>query len=361
MRIRWLITSALLAVIVMISGGSAFHPKAAVSTLEATAAPTQAISATPTLTAQQIVALPEVQGDILGVHDPSMIKAGGKYYIFSTGAGILIHCSDDMLTWKSCGWIFPVNPFWLKVAVPGVGDLWAPDISFFAGKYHVYYAASTFGSNHSIIGLLTNVTLDQADPNYKWIDEKQVITSDRGDNFNAIDPNLVIDSSGQTWLAFGSFWDGIKMRKINAATGKLATDDTTLYSLAKNTLPPYPIEGAYITHRGKYYYLFVSYDFCCRGVKSNYKIMVGRSASVTGPYVDQDGKPMLEGNATLVYKGSERWRGPGHNAIFVENDTYWMLYHSYDAEHNGTPTLRIEALQWDGEDWPYSLNAVLGR
>src|SRR5262249_693497 len=273
-RNRWLLGSILLAVFVLVSTGGGVHPTRAISTSAATSALTQAVTSpaapTPTLFAQQIATpLPELQSDIIAIQDPSMIKAGGKYYIFSTGPGILIHCSNDMITWKSCQWIFPVNPFWIKAAVPGVGDLWAPDISFFAGKYHVYYAASTFGSNHSMIGLLTNVTLDSTDLNYKWVDEKQVFTSDRGDNFNAIDPNLVIDESGQTWLAFGSFWDGIKMRKIDPTTGKLASDDTTLYSLARNPLPPHPIEGAYITHRGKYYYLFVSYDFCCRGVNSD--------------------------------------------------------------------------------------------
>src|SRR5262249_51779108 len=146
-RILWLFVSGLLAVFVRVSSGGAVHLTRAFSKSAATAAPTQAGGPTPTFSAQQnAAALPQLHGDIIAIHDPSMIKAGGKYYIFSTGPGILIHCSDDMITWKSCQWIFPVNPFWIKAAVPGVGDLWAPDISFFAGKYHVYYAASTFGS-----------------------------------------------------------------------------------------------------------------------------------------------------------------------------------------------------------------------
>src|SRR5215510_7975688 len=129
LRSRWLLASMLLAVFMLVSSGGAVHPTRAFSTSAATVVPTSSLSA------QQIAAaLPELHGDIIAIHDPSMIKAGGKYYIFSTGPGILIHCSEDMITCKSCQWIFPVNPFWIKAAVPGVGDLWAPDISFFAGK-----------------------------------------------------------------------------------------------------------------------------------------------------------------------------------------------------------------------------------
>lgn len=318
-------------------------------------------SATATVSAQELAAMiPDLQGAITGIHDPVMIKAGDKFYIFSTGPSIPIHCSDDMLTWILCGRVFDlIDPDWLRTTVPGVSDLWAPDISFFAGKYHLYYAASTFGSNRSSIGLATNVTLDLNSPDYKWVDEGEVLSSKRTDNYNAIDPNLAFDKDGQTWLAVGSFWSGIKLRKIDSATGKPATDDTKLYSLAARGGVD-AIEGSFIVHRGGYYYLFVSFDFCCKGVNSTYKIMVGRSTAITGPYVDRDGTSMLNGGGTLIYSGSARWRGPGHNGIYVDKDTYWLLYHSYDADHAGIPTLRIEKLQWDSQDWPWSPSARFG-
>ncbi len=330
-------------------------------TLQAQATAQSSAAATVTASAQELAALiPALQGAITDIHDPVMIKAGDKFYIFSTGASIPIHCSDDILTWKLCGRVFDlIDPAWLRTAVPGVADLWAPDISFFAGKYHLYYAASTFGSNRSSIGLATNVTLDMSSPDYQWVDEGEVLSSKRTDNYNAIDPNLAVDKDGQTWLAFGSFWSGIKLRKIDPATSKPANDDPMLYSLATRSGVD-AIEGAFIIHRGDYYYLFVSFDFCCKGVNSTYKIMVGRSAKITGPYVDRDGMPMLEGGGTLIYSGSARWRGPGHNGIYVDNDTFWLLYHSYDADHSGIPTLRIEKLQWDTQDWPWSPSARFG-
>lgn len=290
------------------------------------------------------------------IHDPTLVKDGSMYYVFSTGQGIPIHCSKDMLSWENCGQVFKAPPFWIYQTIPGVTDLWAPDVVFWDGKYHLYYAASTFGSNRSAIGLATNVTLNQGSPDYRWVDEGQVIASQVTDNYNAIDPNLVTDQDGQRWLVFGSFWSGIKMRNVDSTTGKLSADDSTLYSLAShpgNTA----IEGAFITHRNQYYYLFVSYDFCCRGVNSTYKIMVGRASQITGPYAGRDGKPMPDGGAALVYAGSDRWRGPGHNSIYIENGTYWLVYHAYDAKMSGAPTLRIEALQWDKDDWPVAPSA----
>jgi arabinan endo-1,5-alpha-L-arabinosidase len=124
---------------------------------------------------------------------------------------------------------------------------------------------------------------------------------------------------------------------------------------------PDAIEGAYITRRGDFYYLFVSHDFCCQGVKSTYNIRVGRSSEMTGPYLDREGKALTNDGGTLVYKGSDRWRGPGHNSIYIEGETYYMVYHAYDARAAGIPTLRIEALRWDAEGWPQSPSALMGK
>ena len=109
----------------------------------------------------------EPEGDIQQIHDPVMTKAGDTYYVFSTGSRLIIHCSKDRIHWTWCGRVFERNPSWVADAIPGVGDLWAPDISFFAGKWHLYYSASTFGKNRSLIGLVTNLTLDAQSPDYQ--------------------------------------------------------------------------------------------------------------------------------------------------------------------------------------------------
>jgi arabinan endo-1,5-alpha-L-arabinosidase len=296
----------------------------------------------------------EVDGKVRQVHDPAIIKAEDAYYIFSTGPGISIRKSVDLVNWDttSPSRVFTRSPAWAREAIPGSGDIWAPDVAYFNGKYHLYYSVSTFGSNRSLIALATNTTLNSEDEAYEWVDQGMVIESNRTDNYNCIDPNPVLDTDGVPWLAFGSFWSGIKMRRLEAATGKLSDEDTTLYSLAGRQINSGAIEAPYIIRKGDFYYLFASFDFCCRGKDSTYHVRVGRSENIIGPYLDRDGLDMLQGGGTQVTFPTERWRGPGHNSILQEADADYIVYHSYDFEIMDAPTLRIDPLTWDADGWP---------
>ena len=293
----------------------------------------------------------ELEGDIRQVHDPTIIKQGETCFVFSTRAGIAIRCSKDLIHWRLCGDVFAHLPEWAVKDVPGLRGLWGPDVSYFSGKFHLYYSVSTFGSNRSSIGLATNETLDVASEKYRWVDQGKVIGSNREDDWNAIDPNVAFDEHDQPWLAFGSFWGGIKLRKLDLVTGKLSSQDSNLYSLASRPSPG-AIEAPTIIRKGDYYYLFVSFDLCCRGKDSTYNIRVGRAGRITGPYVDRSGKPMMDGGGTLVIAGGGRWAGPGHCAVLQEKDAYRLVYHAYDTEWNGVPTLRIATIQWDSQGWP---------
>ncbi len=253
-----------------------------------------------------------------GVHDPSMVKQGSTYYTLATGRAqtghLPIRCSSDLIRWSECGRVFNEIPKWIRDEIPEVETLWAPDVAYFSGKYYVYYSASTFGKNRSIIGLATSPTLDSGSPDYGWVDEGKIIESFPVDDWNAIDPNLVTDDKGQAWLAWGSFWSGIKMRQLDPTTGKLSSEEMTLYSLASRPRES-PISGSveapFVIRQGNFYYLFVSFDFCCRGAESSYNIRVGRSADITGPYLDRNGVSMLGGGGTLLLQGGGNWRGPG--------------------------------------------------
>ena len=203
-----------------------------------------------------------------------------------------------------------------------------------------------------ISGLATNTTLDYAAGDYQWVDEGLVIESTGAEDYNCIDPNLVLDADGVPWLAFGSFWGGLKMRRLEYETGRLSTAGETLYSLARRTVNSGSVEAPFIIRHGDYYYLFASFDFCCRGADSTYHVVVGRSENVTGPYVDRDGVPMMEGGGTQVTFPDDRWRGPGHNAILQDEGVDYIVYHAYDAQMGGTPTLRIDRLTWDAGGWP---------
>ena len=175
----------------------------------------------------------EPTGFIQRIHDPVMAKEGNTYYVFSTGSRVIVICSPDRVDWRWCGRVFERPPAWIGQAVPGAVDLWAPDISFFNGEWYLYYAASTFGSPRSVIGLATNRTLDPTHPEYRWVDQGLVLESTGAENWNAIDPNRVVDEQGQPWLVFGSYWSGIQLRKLDSVTGKPDPDDPTVYPLAQ--------------------------------------------------------------------------------------------------------------------------------
>jgi arabinan endo-1,5-alpha-L-arabinosidase len=282
----------------------------------------------------------------IGVHDPSMIWDGHQYYLFATGGTLNVRSSTDIFTWVDAGNIFSAIPPWVTSTLgANPGSLWAPDISYFGGSFHVYYAGSTFGSNTSVIGLVTNPNL----ASQTWTDQGLVVQSTSADDFNAIDPNVSFDANCTPWLAFGSFWSGIKLRKLDARTGQLATDDTTMYSLASRNGGA--IEAASIISHNGFYYLFVSFDACCQGVNSTYRTMVGRGTSITGPYADMAGTDMMQGAAEQLLASSGRYIGPGGGTAWKDGDTYLYVYHYYDGEGGGASKLQVRPIVFGADDW----------
>jgi len=296
------------------------------------------------------------------VHDPStIVKCKDEYWVFNTGNGIISWHSKDLIHWERGQPVFSTPPSWIADAVPGNRrlDYWAPDVTFYKGRYLLYYAASTFGRQTSGIGLATSPTLDQSDPAYKWTDQGLVVqTRDRrdypgqGDNFNAIDPAVITAPDGKLWLSFGSFWTGIKLIELDPATGKRIAPDSTIYSLATNNNPQHDVEASYIFPHDGYYYLFVNWGKCCVGVASTYKIMIGRSKTITGPYLDKAGVDMAKGGGTLFIGSEGDFIGPGHAGIIEADGKFWFSGHFYDGAANGTSLLFTRPLHWEADGWP---------
>jgi arabinan endo-1,5-alpha-L-arabinosidase len=297
------------------------------------------------------------------VHDPVMIKQGDTYYLFATGPGIAVWSSPDRNTWKREKPVFEQAPAWSVAAVPGFKNhIWAPDISFRNGQYYLFYSVSAFGKNTSCIGLATNKTLNPRDPAYRWEDRGKIVQSVPGrDLWNAIDPNLAFDEDGKPWLAFGSFWTGLKLVKLKDDLTGLAdappewrtvASRPRAFGTADTSAGGAAIEAPFIFRKGKYYYLFASFDYCCRGANSTYKIVVGRSEHITGPYRDKTGKGMSEGGGSPLLAGDEAWHGVGHNAAYTFDGTDYLVFHGYDASDNGKSKLRIQKLGWDADGWP---------
>jgi arabinan endo-1,5-alpha-L-arabinosidase len=295
-------------------------------------------------------------------HDPVMIRQDSVYYVFCTGFGISVLSSTNRKDWRQEKPVFDKPPQWAVEAVPGFrGHIWAPDISYHNGKYYLYYAVSAFGKNTSCIGLAVNQTLNPRSPDYKWLDLGKVIQSVPGrDQWNAIDPNLAMDEKGTPWLTFGSFWNGIKLVKMSADLRSPAEPEQwyTIASRPRNPVIPdsaagdAAIEAPFIFRKNNYYFLFVSFDYCCRGERSTYKMMVGRSEKIQGPYLDREGTPMNLGGGSTVLEGDKNWNGVGHNAVVTDAEGDWLVFHGYDANDKGKSKLRIEKLGWFN-DWPF--------
>lgn len=283
------------------------------------------------------------------IHDPStIVKDGGRYFIFGTGRGIEVKSSPDLIHWTNCAPVFSQPPAWTISAVPDFrGTFWAPDIIRLHGKFFLYYAVSTWGQQVSAIGLATNPTLDSSAKNYHWTDCGMVIQSTNGSDFNTIDPSMFLDADGKLWMAFGSYWSGIYLTELNPQTGRRLGADSPLYHLAWND----SIEAACLTRHGNFYYLFVNWGQCCEGTNSTYEVRLGRAAKVTGPYLDRDGKNLADGGGSLFLQSTGRFIGPGHIGILNEGGTTWFSYHYYDAATDGRSRLALGKIDWSS-GWP---------
>jgi len=245
--------------------------------------------------------------------------------------------------------VFTNTPSWATNTIHGNhGHFWAPDVIHLRDRYFLYYAVSTWGKNTSVIGLATNATLDPTDPQYRWADEGAVIQSNPQDDYNTIDPAVCLEADGQLWLAFGSFWTGIKLVQLDAQTGKRIATNSPIYSLAHYDT----IEASYIYPHDGRYYLFVDWGLCCRGIHSTYNMRVGRSDHITGPYLDKDGTNMLFGGGSLVIDSIGPFIGPGHAGIITAEGRDWLSCHFYDGGREGASTLGILPLTWDAAGWP---------
>lgn len=326
--------------------GFAAQPKAGLSVLEATSLATTSTS-----------------GDSAPVRDPSIAFQNGTYYLFSTDPAdpgdqgyVPIRCSADRLTWKLCGHVFSSLPSWVPATLPGVQNLWAPDISYFNGLYHLYYSASTLRTQQSGIAFATNTTLDPSDPSYRWVDHGEIIASHDGDDFNAIDPNIVVDAEQRVWLTYGSFWTGIKQVQIDPASGAVAQGVRRMDLAYRPDSPDHAEEGSSLIQHGRYYYLFLSVDHCCAGelAQDDYKEIVGRSMSPNGPFLDAEGVDLMEGGGSILLAGNGIWIAPGGGTAYNDPQTGQsvLVFHALDANSGGTATLWSKKISWLN-DWPY--------
>ncbi len=298
---------------------------------------------------------PRLTGDTQ-IHDPSVFEVDGRFAAFETGrqgpthGAIWVKTSPDGINWTNAGAISKGPPKW---AADALGyqptNVWAPSISRRGAAFFLYYALSTFGGNTSAIGLMTNRSFDVAKPGEGWTDRGLVLASKPGDDFNAIDPFRIDVSDGRAFLAYGSFWSGIKLRQLDPETG-LVLENAPVVALASRHGGA--IEAASLLERDAKFYLFVSFDQCCKGVGSTYNIRVGRADRIEGPYLDKEGKAMLDGGGSLLLGTTGRFIGPGGQEPVRTPDGDRLAYHYYDGDAGGVSKLELAPIHWTSGGWP---------
>ena len=292
----------------------------------------------------------------LRVHDPSTpLHADGAWWLFSTGPLLQAARSTDLRNWEKLPPALAAPPAWAHDVAPDNkrAYYWAPDVLKHGDRYFLYYSVSEFGKNTSAIGLAASPALDPKAPGYGWADRGIVIRSGPGDRFNAIDPSVLADDDGRLWMVFGSFWDGLFLVELDPATGLRLAPGSPLHRLASGR----EIEAATLYRRGDYYYLFFDVGLCCRGKQSTYRIRVGRSRAVTGPYLDDRGRDLVAGGGRAFLGPQGDFIGPGHAGLLRDTDgREWVSVHFYDGARNGTPTLGLRRLGWTEDGWPQVLD-----
>jgi len=270
------------------------------------------------------------------------------------------------------------RPEWIKDYLPNNKGFWAPHAAF----PRVMYYSSADDSNSRDAAVIGRATALGEAPNLVWVDDgKPVLVCDRSskDEPFAIDPAVFEGEGGTLWMVYGSHWTGIWVVELDPETGHIKdqrgreegwSKDNAAFHHVANELgkhnPGEPeeenfvagaIEAPYAFWNGDYYYLFVNWKGCCKGVDSTYEIRVGRSKSADGPYLDKDGHDMTEGGGTLLLEREGRFIGPGHANIYAYTDSaekkrHVFTYHFYDGDDEGRAKMHARELIWDDDGWP---------
>lgn len=269
------------------------------------------------------------------IHDPSTImQCEGKYYTFGTGSGGLI--SDNGWSWHGGG------------VRPGGGA--APDVIKLGDRYLVVYGATgggLAGGHSGRILTMWNKTLDPLSPDFKYSEPVVVASSDGLEDNDAIDPSFLLDStSGRLWLSYGTYFGFIRLIELDPLTGK-RKEGNKAQDIAIDC------EATDLVYRDGWYYLLGTHGTCCDGINSTYNIVVGRSRSVTGPYVDNIGRDMLAGGGKMVVAAGDRLVGPGHfGRVVIDKGVEVMSCHyEADMDQGGRSVLGLRPLLWKNE-WP---------
>lgn len=273
--------------------------------------------------------------------DPSVIRADdGYFYLYATEdiRNLPIHRSRNLVDWEYVGTAFTEHT---RPSFEPDGGIWAPDINKIGNKYVLYYSMSVWGGEWTCgIGCATAER-----PEGPFTDKGKMFRSNEIQVQNSIDP-FYIEEDGKKYLFWGSF-RGISCVELSE-DGLSVKEGSTPRQVAGTAY-----EGTYIHKKDGYYYFFASIGSCCEGLNSTYTTVVGRSENLLGPYMDKQGRSMLDNNHEVLIRKNNAFVGTGHNSEIVTDDAGndWFFYHAVSTKNPEGRVLMLDRIDWK-DGWP---------
>jgi len=315
------------------------------------------------------------------VHDPTLIKHDGYYYMFSTdvffGGGnvdeddprrdpkIPIRRSENLVDWHPIGHVFDEMPedvidFMTEIQ-PDYRPLavWAPFIKQVGDEFRLYYSVPANDDlQTAYLGLATS-----PHPEGPWENQGLVLATYDGDEHNGIDPALMVErASGRHWLFHGSWQAGIFVVEVDPETGFRIDDQDKGEIVATRLLSngSAAMEGAEVLYRPEndMYYMFVTYDW----LMEPYNVRVGRAEEPQGPYLDMFGENLANHTdnypkitAQYRFSGHYGWKGVGHTGLLNDDGDYYLASNGrlggpFPNEH--LMLLHLRRMFWTDDGWP---------
>jgi arabinan endo-1,5-alpha-L-arabinosidase len=287
--------------------------------------------------------------------DPTVIRTEDGFYLYATQTDkywVPIYFSKDLVNWEFKRTAFRNAT---KPQIPGGGAFWAPEIRHINGKYVLYFSWSKWGDGDASYTAVATSDSPLGD----FVNSKELLTKEDFGS-NCID-QFYYEEDNKKYMFVGSF-NGIYVTELTDDGLSVKRNENGTPTLKKQVCGK-AFEGTNIYKKNGYYYLFASINNCCDGERSRYKVVVGRSQDLLGPYLDKSGKDMINNAWELVLEGDgQKFFGPGHNSIIVQDDagTDWMIYHSYVKENGevGGRLGMLDRVLWTEDGWPYIKNCV---
>jgi len=312
----------------------------------------------------ELTANPRLWGPYF-THDPSLLydEENGLYYVYSTdmgvrqgvAPGIQIRRSKDLITWEFIGQALPGGIDSFVEAKTQAVNLWTPDVIRYKGYYRLYYAATTFGSQVSLILMAVSEK-----PEGPFYDSRVVLESHEGDPVNAISPSIFIDpSNDRMYMVYGSYWEGIYLLELDPETGAPLEKGFGTRIACRSSVTHGSVEGACLRYRNGYYYLFVSSG----SLAFDYHVRVARSKKISGPYVDYNGIEQTDLEASPAWVGTivvapyrfgtdKGWKATGAASVLQVGNDWYFAHHARPEGNQNYTLLHLRKMVWTVDDWP---------